>query len=87
MATAQPQVSPELQNFLRQEQARAQMQQTIAKLTDVCWNKCMTGTPGSYLSSREQACFDNCAKRFLDTTQYVIQRFAHQQNAGGDGDF
>lgn len=34
----------------------------------VCWDKCM-GTPGRSLSSREQACLSECARRFLDTTQ------------------
>ena len=34
----------------------------------VCWDKCM-GTPGRTLSSREQACLSDCARRFLDTTQ------------------
>lgn len=28
---------------------------------------------GSYLSSRETACLDNCARRFLDTTQFVVK--------------
>lgn len=28
-----------------QEQAKAQMQQTVARLTDACWDKCI-GTPG-----------------------------------------
>lgn len=27
------------------EQAKAQMQQTVARLTDTCWDKCI-GTPG-----------------------------------------
>lgn len=32
------------------------------------WDKCM-GSPGNSLSYRESACFENCAKRFLETTQ------------------
>ena len=38
----------------------------------VCWDKCM-GSPGSYLSSREEACFHNCARGFLATTQFIVQ--------------
>ena len=34
----------------------------------VCWDKCM-GTPGRSLSSREQACLSECARRYLDTSQ------------------
>ena len=33
--------SPQLQSFLEQENVRMQMQQTVAKITEVCWDKCM----------------------------------------------
>lgn len=55
-----------------QEQAKAQLQQTVSRLTDECWEKCV-GNPGSYLSGREQSCLDNCARRFLETTQFVVK--------------
>lgn len=62
--------------------------QTVAKLTDACWDKCVTGYPGRELSSREEACLENCAKRFIETTQLVIQRFAQKSGAaGGDAGF
>lgn len=49
------------------------------------WDKC-TGTPGNSLSYRETACLDNCAKRFMETTQLIMQRF--QQKAGrSDGGY
>lgn len=41
-------------------------------MAQTCWDKCM-GSPGNYLSSRETACFENCAKRFLETTQLIMQ--------------
>ena len=34
------------QNFLQQQQAKAQLQQTISRLTDECWAKCV-GNPGA----------------------------------------
>ncbi|CAK0736909.1 hypothetical protein CVIRNUC_000823 [Coccomyxa viridis] len=74
-------MSPELQQFLVQEQAKAQMQQTVARLTDACWEKCI-GTPGRSLSSREEACLSDCAKRFIETTQFVIQRFQSKATSG-----
>lgn len=66
--------------------ARAQLQQTVSRLTDECWDKCIS-SPGSYLSSREQACLSNCARRFLDTTQFVVKYFASKGGGGGGGDF
>lgn len=70
MSAADEKISPELQSFLVQEQAKAQMQQTVARLTDQCWEKCI-GTPGRSLSSREEACLSDCAKRFIETTQVL----------------
>jgi import inner membrane translocase subunit TIM8 len=43
----------------------------------VCWDKCIS-SPGAYLSGRESACVENCAKRFIDATQYILQRAAHK---------
>lgn len=77
-------MTPEMQEFIMREQMRAQVQQTVARVTDVCWDKCI-GTPGRSLSSREESCLSECAKRFIDTTQLVVQRF--QQQAGQSGGF
>ncbi|KAG7670423.1 hypothetical protein Ndes2526B_g00175 [Nannochloris sp. 'desiccata'] len=79
-------VSPQLQQFIMQEQAKAQLQQTISRLTDECWDKCMS-SPGNSLSSREQACLDNCARRFLDTTQFVVKYFQSKASQGGGDHF
>ena len=49
---------------------------TIHWCAQVCWDKCM-GSPGSYLSSREEACFQNCARSFLATTQFIVQVGKH----------
>ena len=75
-------VSPELQRFLAQEQAKAQLQRTISELTSTCWDKCV-GTPGRYLGSREEACLSDCAKRFLETTQFIMQRAQQQSSRSG----
>ena len=50
----------------------AQVQQMVASLTDVCWDKCVS-SPGSYLSSKENSCLENCAKRFVEVTQFILQ--------------
>ena len=81
---ADPQVSAQLQQFIQTQTQVAQVQQMISTLTEVCWDKCIS-SPGSYLSGKEQSCLENCAKRFVDTTQYTLQRAAHK--AGGDSGF
>lgn len=66
------------------EQQVAQVQQMVATLTDLCFDKCIS-SPGTYLSSRETSCMQNCALRFVDATQFILQRAAHkaQGEAGG----
>lgn len=70
MADRKP--SPELQQFLAQEQAKAQLQQTVAKVTETCWDKCMTSIDRD-LSSRQRSCLDYCARRYLDTAQVILK--------------
>ena len=67
--------SPELQRFLNQEKERAMVSEMVAKLTNVCWDKCITGTPGSKFSSSETACLSNCAQRYLDMSVIIMKRF------------
>lgn len=78
---AQPQVSPELANFIQRESQVAQVQAMVAGLTDVCWDKCMSGQAGSSLTSKETYCLENCAKRFVEVTQFILQRAT--RGAGG----
>ncbi|KAG2489583.1 hypothetical protein HYH03_011865 [Edaphochlamys debaryana] len=81
MAAQQPQVSQELQQFIQQESQLAQVQSMVATLTEVCWDTCVQA-PGSSLSSKEQSCLENCARRFVDATQYILQRAAHKSDNG-----
>ncbi|CAI9113140.1 OLC1v1013686C1 [Oldenlandia corymbosa var. corymbosa] len=67
--------SPELQQFLSQEKERAMANEVIAKLTSICWDKCITSTPGSKFSSSETACLTNCAQRYMDITMMIMKRF------------
>ncbi|KAF3600978.1 hypothetical protein F2Q69_00033949 [Brassica cretica] len=42
--------NPELLRFLNEEQQRVMMNEAVAKLTSVCWDKCVTSAPGSKFS-------------------------------------
>ena len=85
MAGQDAAASAQLQAFLEREQQVAQVQQIISVLTDVCWDKCIS-SPGGSLSGRESSCLENCAKRFIDTTQFILQRASHKaQQQGGMG--
>ncbi|KAL6545582.1 Mitochondrial import inner membrane translocase subunit tim8 [Orobanche gracilis] len=71
--------SPELQNFLSQEEKRAAVNEMIGNLTATCWDKCITGTPGSKFSSGEAACLTHCAQRYMDVSLLIMKRFQQQQ--------
>ncbi|GMN56573.1 hypothetical protein TIFTF001_025692 [Ficus carica] len=64
---------------MQQEKERAMINEMVAKLTTVCWDKCITGTPGSKFSSSEQTCLQNCARRYLDMSALIMKRFQNMQ--------
>ncbi|KAL3655005.1 Mitochondrial import inner membrane translocase subunit tim8 [Castilleja foliolosa] len=66
--------SPELQNFLNQEKQKAMVTEMIGKLTSTCWDKCITGTPGSKFSSSESSCLTYCAQRYMDMSLLIMKR-------------
>ncbi|KAJ8648612.1 hypothetical protein MRB53_001635 [Persea americana] len=61
--------------MVQQEKQRAMVNQMVAKLTDLCWDKCITGSLGSSISSSETTCLTNCAQRFMDLSMITVQRF------------
>ncbi|GAB2289363.1 Mitochondrial import inner membrane translocase subunit tim8 [Dionaea muscipula] len=66
--------SAELQNLINQEKQKAMVNEMVAKLTSTCWDKCITGTPGSKFSSSETSCLTNCAQRYLDLSVMITKR-------------
>ena len=50
----------------------------VSKLTSECWDKCITGAPGSKFSSSETTCLTNCTQRFLDMSEIIAKRFGAQ---------
>uniref|UniRef100_A0A453HPY7 Mitochondrial import inner membrane translocase subunit n=1 Tax=Aegilops tauschii subsp. strangulata TaxID=200361 RepID=A0A453HPY7_AEGTS len=59
---------------VQEEKKKAMMNEMIAKLTDTCWDKCITGSIGSSFSNSETSCLSNCAKRFIDVKMLTMQR-------------
>ena len=60
---------------MQQEKEQLMAKQMVSKLTSFCWDKCISSTPGSKLSSGETACLSNCARRFLDMSMILAKRF------------
>ncbi len=71
-------IDPQLKHFIAATEEKLRFQQVILSLTDQCWDKCMTGTPGQKLDRKTEQCFVNCVQRFVETNHYVANRFAKQ---------
>ena len=47
----------------------------VAKLADVCFDKCVSKL-GASLDRYESACLSQCALRYLETGQVIMQRIS-----------
>ncbi|KAL8588175.1 Mitochondrial import inner membrane translocase subunit Tim8 A [Nucella lapillus] len=75
---------PRMQHFVEAETQRQRFQQLVHTLTDKCWDSCV-GNPGQKLDSRTETCITNCVERFIDTTNYVVNRLESTPQPGGGG--
>ncbi|XP_077139497.1 mitochondrial import inner membrane translocase subunit Tim8 A isoform X1 [Ranitomeya variabilis] len=48
----------------------------------VCMDKCME-KPGPKLDARCEGCFVNCVERFIDTSQFILNRLEQTQKSRG----
>ncbi|CAM1330000.1 Uncharacterised protein g10169 [Pycnogonum litorale] len=74
----------ELQEFLVLEQQKAEFQNQVHKLNDLCWDKCVDKA-GNRLDSRTETCLSNCVERFIDTSLTIANRFAQLLQQQGSG--
>ena len=49
------------------------IQVLVHGLTDQCWDICME-KPSSRLDSKTESCLANCVDRFIDTSNFVVNR-------------
>jgi import inner membrane translocase subunit TIM8 len=54
--------------------SRASIQQAVADLSEICWNKCISKPPGNYLTTNEQKCLQYCVHRFVETSNFILLR-------------
>ncbi|KAJ3557439.1 hypothetical protein NP233_g11741 [Leucocoprinus birnbaumii] len=75
-----PATQQELARFIEQEQENAKIQSSIHQLTSTCWDKCITGTPGTSFSRSEESCLVNCVERFMDTSLYLVNQIHNKRD-------
>ncbi|KAM4020999.1 mitochondrial import inner membrane translocase subunit Tim8 A [Anomaloglossus baeobatrachus] len=73
---------PELQSFIEAETQKQRFQGLVHQLTELCWDKCME-KPGPKLDARCEGCFVNCVERFIDTSQFILNRLEQTQKSRG----
>ncbi|VDB99852.1 unnamed protein product [Peniophora sp. CBMAI 1063] len=73
----------EIAQFIEREQAGARLQASIHQYTSMCWDKCITGTPGTRFSRSEESCIANCVERFLDTSLFMVKQLEQQRSMSG----
>lgn len=61
------------------EKRKAMANEMVAKVTYVCWDKCITGSIGKSFSNSEASCLSNCAKRFVELKMLTVQRLSNPQ--------
>ncbi|KAK2765906.1 Mitochondrial import inner membrane translocase subunit tim8 [Arachnomyces sp. PD_36] len=65
----------EVQQALNNEAQKANIQQTVHQLTEVCWKKCVPGKISSASMDRsEEACAQNCVDRWMDTNFAILKQ-------------
>ncbi|KAF1998874.1 hypothetical protein P154DRAFT_438281 [Amniculicola lignicola CBS 123094] len=65
----------ELQQFVMNEAQKARIQESIHKLTDTCFRKCIPSgaIKKAPLDKYEEPCVKNCVDRFLDANFLVLR--------------
>lgn len=69
---------PQLQQFLQVETQKQRFQALVHGLTEQCWDLCME-KPSSRLDSKTEYCISNCVNRFIDTSNFVVNRLEKTQ--------
>lgn len=64
---------PRLQRFMDAEAQKQKFQGLVHSLHEKCWDMCVD-KPGQKIDSRTEGCLRNCVERFIDTTNFVVNR-------------
>ena len=64
----------EMQAFLQEQMAIAQIKENIAKMTETCWNVCVD-KPKDRFDGRTESCLSNCVERNIDCALFISNRY------------
>ncbi|RHY33439.1 hypothetical protein DYB32_002087 [Aphanomyces invadans] len=61
-------------DIIMEEQQKVLVQQAIAKITAIAWDKCSAAKPDTSLSSTEVSCMQNVASSYLDASMFIVRK-------------
>lgn len=76
---------PELGRFIAEQEQNSRLKKVAEKLTNECWDLCVSNPNVSRFDSKTEACLVNCVDRFIDTSTYVMNAFASKGQAVAAG--
>jgi import inner membrane translocase subunit TIM8 len=68
---------PQLALFIEQENQKQRFQAVVHTLTDQCWELCAPSI-SSRLDGRSETCLANCVERFIDSSNYIINKLGQE---------
>lgn len=68
---------PQLASFIEQENQKQRFQAIIHTLTDQCWDLCSPSI-SSRLDGKSETCLANCVERFIDSSNFIINKLGQE---------
>ncbi|CAF2528628.1 unnamed protein product [Rotaria sp. Silwood2] len=66
-----------LASFIEQENQKQRFQSVVHSLTEQCWELCGPSI-SSRLDGKTETCLANCVERFIDSSNYIINKLGQE---------
>ena len=66
-----------LASFIEQENQKQRFQSVVHSLTEQCWELCSPSI-SSRLDGKSETCLANCVERFIDSSNYIINKLGQE---------
>ncbi|CAF1515840.1 unnamed protein product [Adineta steineri] len=67
----------QLASFIEQENQKQRFQSVVHALTEQCWDLCAPSI-SSRLDGKSETCLANCVERFIDSSNYIINKLGQE---------
>lgn len=68
---------PQLASFIEQENQKQRFQSVVHSLTEQCWELCAPSI-SSRLDGKSETCLANCVERFIDSSNFIINKLGQE---------